>query len=158
MGQVIEHCGRCGFDIPADAECCPGCGRDDEAPSLAARQVAGLALPTRSVHPLPTTPPQRERVPRRVGPARGARSAFAYTSLLLLVALLGAGLGWVARLDRYVLALPHGTAERIDDLTVAATWASVIGLGVGLAALATWCIRRLGVRIARRHHGHNALA
>jgi len=158
LGQVIELCRRCGFDIPADAEWCPSCGRDDEAPSLAARQVAGLALPTRSVHPLPTTPPEREWVPRRVGPARGARAAFAYTSTLALVALLGVGLGWVARLERYVLALPRGTAERIDDLTLAATWASVIGLAVGLAALATWCIRRLGTGIARRHHGHDALA
>lgn len=158
MGQAIELCRRCGFDIPGGAECCPGCGRHDEAPSLAARQVAGLALPTRSVHRLPTTRPRREPRPRSIGPARGARSAFAYTSLFVLVALLGAGLGWVARLERVALTLPHGTAERIDHLTVAVTWASLIAMTVGLLALAAWSVRRISVALARRHRRGDALA
>lgn len=149
MGPVIELCSRCGFDIPSDAPGCPGCGREN-TPPLSALQVAGLALATRSVHRLPATPPRREQVPRRVTPARGARSAFDYTSLLVLVAVLGAGLGWVAHLDRYVTALPHGTAELIDTLTVAVTWASVIGLVVGLIALTARSIRRVGTCIARR--------
>ena len=53
-GTVIELCRRCGFDIPVGADVCPELrSRARSRPSLAARQVAGLALPTRSVQPAP---------------------------------------------------------------------------------------------------------
>lgn len=143
MAKVIELCRRCGFSIPEGAESCPGCGHDDEVLSLAARQVAGLEPPTRSVHPLPALRSRRERPARAVGPARGARSAFAYTSLFVLIALVSAAASWTTRLDRFLLGLPEGLTEDIDGVTRAAAWASVIGLVVGLIALGTWGARRL---------------
>jgi hypothetical protein len=153
LGPVIQLCSRCGFDIPADAVVCPQCGpADTAAPSLAARQVAGVALPTRSVRELPTTRPRRELPPSEVPPAVGARTVFAYTWVLVVVALLGALLARLARLDRYVSALPDGTAEWFDDLTVMATLGSVIGLVVGLVAMVVWCVRRAVLEIRRQHH------
>jgi hypothetical protein len=151
LGPVIELCNRCGFDIPVDAGACPQCGPEDTAaPPLAARQVAGVALPTRSVRRLPRTRPRRAPEPRAVPPAVGARTAFAYTWLLVVVALVGALLARLARLDRYVSSLPQGTAEWLEDLTVMATLGSVIGLLIGLVAMAVWCIRRVVIEVERR--------
>lgn len=151
MGPVIELCRRCGFHIPVDADTCPECLPErEQVPSLAARQVAGLALPTRSVRRLPRTPPRRDPAPRAVTPAVGARTVFAYTWVLVVVALLGALLAWVARLDRYVSALPNGTAEWLDEITITATLGSVIGLVIGLVAMVGWCIRRVAIEVKRR--------
>jgi hypothetical protein len=80
----------------------------------------------------------------------GARTAFAYTWLLVVVALVGALLARLARLDRYVSSLPQGTAEWLDDLTVMATLGAVIGLVVGLVAMVVWCIRRVAIELTRR--------
>jgi hypothetical protein len=110
----------------------------------------GLELPTRSVWRLPHTRPIPDVEPRAVTPAVGARTVFAYTWVLVVVALVGALLAYLARLDRYVGSLPNGTAEWLDDLTVMATLGSVIGLVVGLTAMAVWCIRRLLIEITRR--------
>ncbi len=153
LGQVITRCRHCGFDVPVDADRCPWCAPAAEPP-LAARQVAGLALRTRSVHALPAIAPRREHAPAPVGRADGARGAFGYTVLFLLVALLGLSLGWTARLDRFVLSLPDGTADRIEAVAQLAAWASVIGLAVGLAAMAQWGVRRLTVARAHRGPGH----
>jgi hypothetical protein len=151
LGPVIELCRRCGFHVPVGAASCPECGPDGEqVPTLAARQVAGLALPTRSVRRLPRTPPRRDPEPRSVEPAVGARTVFAYTWILVVVALAGALLAWVARLSRYVSALPRGTAEWFDELAVLATLGAVIGLVVGLAAMVVWCIRRIAIEATRR--------
>ncbi|MEQ1787161.1 MAG: hypothetical protein ABL966_08925 [Acidimicrobiales bacterium] len=148
---MIEHCGRCGFHIPVDAGECPECWADlAVVPPLAALQVAGYALPTRSVQRLSSIRPRREVDERPVPPAVGARAAFAYSWVLVAVALLGGLLAWVARLDRYVTALPSGTAEWFDDLAVMATLGSVIGLAVGLAAMAVWSIRHLARAATRR--------
>jgi hypothetical protein len=147
---VIELCERCGFDIPSHARACPTCGDEPVVPSRAALQVAGLALPTRSVHRLPATRPGHEPDEATVGPARGARSAFECTSVLVTFAVLGALLGWMARLDRYVGSLPSGTADRIDAITEAITWASVVGLGIGLLSMAAWAVRRVCVGLTRR--------
>jgi hypothetical protein len=153
VGTVIEVCRRCGFDIPSDADVCPECAAHPApVPSLAALQVAGLALPTRSVRRLAHLRPRRDREPRAVSPAVGARTVFAYTWLLVVVALVAALLAWVARLERYVSTLPDGTAEWFDELTVMATLGSVIGLVIGLTALAVWCIRRVLIEITRRQH------
>jgi hypothetical protein len=153
LGTVIQLCSRCGFDIPPNATVCPECGPDVAAvPSRAARQVAGADLPTRSVWPLPHTSPARDLQPREVTPAVGARTAFAYTWVLVVVALVGALLAHLARLDRYVSSLPNGTAEWFEDLTVMATLGSVIGLVVGLVAMVVWCIRRVVIEVTRRQH------
>ena len=151
MGTVIQLCRRCGFDIPPEATTCPQCEPEvAPAPSRAARQVVGLDLPTRSVRRLPHTPPYREVVAPDVTPAVGARAAFAYTWVLVVVALLGALLARLARLDRYVSSLPDGTAEWLDDLTVMATLGSVIGLVVGLVAMVVWCTRWALAQLPRR--------
>jgi hypothetical protein len=151
LGTVIQLCSRCGFDIPSDAGVCPVCGPDvTPEPSRAERQALGLELPTRSVWRLPHTRPVPEVEVPEVAPAVGARTVFAYTWVLVMVALAGALLAYLARLDRYVSSLPNGTAEWFDDLTVMATLGSVIGLLVGLAAMAVWCIRRVLVEITRR--------
>ena len=152
LGQVIELCRHCGFDIPGDADRCPWCA--PAAPSLAARQVAGLALRTRSVHPLQAIPPRRERAARSLGPADGARSAFGYTWLFVVLTLVGAGLSWTARLDRFVLSLPAGTSDFMGRLAEVTGWASIVALAVGLVALAHWSVRRIGVARARRRAQH----
>ena len=152
LGPVIELCRRCGFDIPVDAaDGCPGCaGLAVRPPSLAARQIAGQALPSRSVRPLPATRPRRLHPADDIGPADGARSAFGYATLFLLLTLGAALLGWAARLQRFVPALPDGTAERFDAVAEITTLAALAGLAVGVLAMASWCVRRLRVALARR--------
>jgi hypothetical protein len=150
MGTVIQLCSRCGFDIPSNATVCPECGPEVVlVPSRVARQLVGTDLPTRSVRRLPHTPPLRDPEPREVTPAVGARTVFAYTWLLVVVALVGALLAHLARLDRYVSSLPNGTAEWFDDLTVMATLGSVIGLVVGLVAMVAWCLRWVVIQVTR---------
>ena len=159
MGRVIELCRRCGFDIPADADECPGCGRDEVVvPPLAAQQVAGLALPTRSTHRLPTIPPEHDHLPQTIGPADGARSAFGYATLFLVITLTMAVLTWAARLERFVPSVPDGTVERLDGLIVLTTWASVIGMAIGVLAMFTWTVRRLRVGRRRRADRRRALS
>ena len=150
LGHVIELCGQCGFDIPSDAHECPECGPTAErVPVLAARQVAGFALPTRSVRRVPGLHPRREPAAGPVPPAVGARTFFTYSWILVVVALIGALIAWVARLDRYVSSFPYGTAAFFDDLTVMATLGSVVGLGLGFVAMLVWCIRRVAIGITR---------
>ncbi len=149
--MVIERCRRCGFDVPVDEPDCPGCGPVDLAPPpLVARHVAGLALPTRSVRPLPSTRPGRDRREPQVGPADGARSAFGYAVLFLGVTLAALALGWASRLQRLVFDLPDGTADRLQDVAGVTIWASVAGVVVGLLAMFAWTVRRVRVGLARR--------
>jgi hypothetical protein len=154
LGRVIEVCWNCGFEIPADDARCPGCRRHDGPVTLASRLIAGEALPTHSVHHLQTITPRRELRPIDAGPALGARAAFGYASLLVLIALLGVVLGWIMSLERLVLDVPQGLVEGIDRLTSMATWASVVALGFGLLALAGRAIRRAELGVARwlEHH------
>ena len=157
MPQVIQLCRRCGFEIPSDAPDCPGCARFDREPTLAARQVAGLALPTRSVHRLPTTPPRRPVPAPPEGPAEAARTAFSFTGVLVSIALLGLLLGWVVRGERFVLSLPDGVGRPIHTLTTLAAWASVIGLATGLGFLAVRGGHLMVARLAARVDAHEAV-
>jgi hypothetical protein len=154
LGQVIELCRTCGFDIPADADRCPAC-RPATGPALAARLVAGYALPTRSVHAVPHLRPRRTAAEHPLGQARAARSAFSFTTTLVLVTLTAAGLAWVAGQPRFVLQLPEGTVDRLDTVTTFSALASVAALVVGLLAMAGWCVRAaartLRGRLARRY-------
>ena len=147
---VIELCRTCGFDIPADADHCPACERIPAPPSLAARQVAGLALRTRSVHTLPTVRPRRDHVVHPIGPARAARSAFSYTSTLVLVTLTAAGLAWLAGQPSFVLQVPQGIAGLLDDITIVSATASIAALAIGLVALVAWCLRSAGRAVRTR--------
>ncbi len=141
MASVIELCRTCGFDVPADGHGCPTCaGRAIAAPSLAARQVAGMALPTRSVRALSHTPP-RPPAPAPLGRARAARSAFSFTTTCALITFAAAGLTWLSTRPMVVLEVPTGTTELLDKVTTVSATASVVALGLGMAALAEWCIR-----------------
>ena len=143
MAAVIHLCKTCGFDIPVDAADCPSCSpRTVVEPPLAALQVAGLALPTRSVRRLRSSPALRAHPVRPVGRARTARSVFSFTFVLALVTFAAAGLAWLAARPRFVLDVPSGTAELLDDITYWAAAASVVGLGVGPRARRVWCSRR----------------
>ena len=149
MGQVIELCRSCGFEIPEDARACPGCS-PAAPPPRAARQVAGLALPTRSVHPLHAVRPRRERSGRPLGRARAARSAFSFTTALALLTFAAAGLAWLSEQPRFVLSVPAGTSDLLDHIATLAAQASVIGLLVGLAATVLWCMRALAHTVRQR--------
>lgn len=153
MAVAIELCRTCGFDIPVDASECPGCtGRSPAAPRLAARQAAGIALPTRSVHRLPTTRP-RKGPARPVGPARAARSALWFTSSLALLTLVAASASWLSTQPRFVLALPSGTTDLLDRITTISATASLVGLGLGVAAILEWCTRAVWLKLAARRRG-----
>jgi hypothetical protein len=133
----------CGFDVPADTGRCPSC-EVPAVPSRAAHQLAGVALPTRSVHALPHLRPRAERDNRPVGPARGARSAFSFTTTLVLVTLIAAALTWLASQPRFVLAVPEGTVDVLDDVTTASATAAVAVMIIGLLALVVWSVRAGG--------------
>jgi hypothetical protein len=150
LALTTTVCSRCGFETTDGSTVCPWCVEPDATPSLAARQVAGLALPTRSVHHLPSLPPRRERVARPVGPADGARSAFGFSTIFVLLVFVGLGLSWLAHPTHFGLTLPDGTAELVDRFTVVAAWGAVIAVGVGVAAMLGWCVRRLVAAIAGR--------
>ena len=150
MAVAIELCRTCGFDIPLDSGECPGCaGRTPAAPPLAARQAAGIALPTRSVHRLPTTRPRKEAAPP-VGPARAARSALSFTSSIALFTLVAAAATWLSRQPRFVLAVPSGTTDLLDRVTTISATASLVGLGLGVAAILEWCTRAAWRKLTAR--------
>ena len=151
MGQVIELCRSCGFDIPGDADACPSCGPKAVRPSRAARQVAGLALPTRSVHRLARVAPRREVDDRPLGEARAARSAFSFTVTLVLVTFSAAGLAWLAGQPRFVLQVPAGTVDRLDAITTVSAAASVAMLVFGLLAMVAWSARAVRRSVRQRH-------
>ena len=154
MGQVIELCRTCGFEIPADADRCRTCVPAAD-PSLAARQVAGIALPTRSVHALPNVRPRRAPVERPLGRARAARSAFSFTTTLALVTIAAGGLAWLASQPQFVLQVPAGTVDRLDTFTRFSALASVAALLVGLLALAVWCVRAAAQTVRHRLTRHD---
>ncbi len=155
MAPVIELCRTCGFDVPADADRCPSCRRATRPP-LAARQVAGLALPTRSVHELPHLRPRKEPDEAPLPPASAARSAFSFTTVLALITLAAGALAWLAAQPRFVLQVPDGTESLLDSITRTAALASVSALIVGMVAMVAWCLRATG-RLARRSlHRHLA--
>jgi hypothetical protein len=103
--------------------------------------VAGYALPTRSVRPLPHTPPAREPAARPIGRARAARSAFSFASAFALMTFAAAGLAWLSEQPRFELQVPEGTAGLFESITTVTAVASVVTLGIGLAALVVWCVR-----------------
>jgi len=146
---VIELCRTCGFDIPADADGCPAC-RPAPEPSLAARQVAGIALPTRSVHRLPRVAPRRDHEERPLGRADAARSAFSFTATLVLVTVVAAGLAWLASQPRFVLQVPAGTVERLEDVTTLSATAAVAALLTGVLAMVVWSGRAVSRSLRRR--------
>jgi hypothetical protein len=117
--------------------------------------VAGLALPTRSVHNLPHVAPRAEPDFRPLRPARAARSAFSFTTTLVLVALAAAGLGWLAGQPRFVLSVPEGIVRILDDITTTAAIAAIAVALIGVVALVWWSVRagRRALRsvVDRRH-------
>jgi hypothetical protein len=108
-----------------------------------------MALPTRSVHSLPTVRPRAEAPARPLGRARAARSAVSVTSTLAALTILAAALTWVVQQPQFVLQVPHGTEDRLDDATFYLAAASVAVMLIGLVAMVVWCLRAAG-RAARQ--------
>ena len=144
--QATERCERCGYDLPAGADACPGCGpARASTPPLAARQVAGLALPTRSVHELSTVRPVRDRHHRPVRGPSWAPDLLSVTVLLGVVTVL-ARLTALVLDDGRALANVSGTlAPRADDVVLALVWATL-----GAAVLTVLAAVGRAVRVRRR--------
>lgn len=150
MAHVIELCRSCGFEIPDDASSCPGCAPDgDVTPTLAALQAAGLALPTRSVHSLPTTRARRDVTREPVGSPVVTRTLLAVSSLFAVASALTLLLGWVVSLDRLVLEFPADTSGRLYDGALVLAWIAMGTLAGAVLGLATWCVRWARGRLAR---------
>jgi hypothetical protein len=140
--QTVELCRRCGFHLPVGQRDCPACATP--APSLAARQVAGLELPTRSVHPQPRLRPNRElylrRTRRRIG-----HDLFAFATLLGALALVCWTASFFAGIERIEVQLHDGTAARLGDAARMLGWATL-----ALLALAGVAVAVRQVRLRRR--------
>lgn len=158
MDQVIELCAGCGFEISTELSACPSCEPHPDDASLAGRLRSGDALPSRSAHALGTIAARRELTDQPVGSPWGGLPILGYATLLLLVTLLGLVLGWLVRLDRFVLALPRDLGGRIDGLTAVAGTASAIALAVALAIIAAQAIRWTVLVAIRHWAGHDTFA
>lgn len=113
--------------------------------------MAGLALPTRSVHRLPATRPRRERGTRRpLGRARAARGLAAATSTLVLLAVGAAGASWL--LGRQALAhrLPESLAATFGSASVILAVAATAGAALTVLAAVVWSLRWAWHRATRR--------
>lgn len=156
MAVAIELCRTCGFDIPLDTGGCPTCNGRAPAPSgRVARKAAMGALPARSVHRLPTTRPRKDVVLPPVRPARAARSALSFTSSLALFTLLAAAATWLSTQPRFVLQLPAGTTDLLDRITTISATASLVGLGLGIAAMLEWCTRTAWLKLTARRRARS---
>ena len=114
----------------------PG-GRARPAHALGARAAApcGLAASRR-----------RARSVGRAPPGRPSPSP----PLSALLTFAAAGLAWLASRPRFVLQVPDGTVDLLDDITVLAARASVAAFVIGLAAMVLWCVRAAAVRMRSR--------
>src|SRR4051794_18777854 len=105
--QTLQRCGQCGFEIGEDGHACRPQPQLSPEARRAARQVAGLDLPTRGVYGLPHADSMRERPPARPRRRPTWASDFtAFSTVLVLATLLCLGLQWVAELDRFAVQLP----------------------------------------------------
>jgi hypothetical protein len=96
---------------------------------------------------VPGAAPRRERTSTPVGSPRAARSALDYLTLTVLITIGGVALSWVVSRPKFALALPSGTADRIDQVTLVAAVCTVALVAIGLVSLLAWAIR------AHRHRG-----
>ena len=60
---------------------------------------------------------------------------------------------WAAGQPRFVLQVPGGLADLLDDITVMSATASIVMLGISLVALVAW----LAARVLRRRRREAAL-
>jgi hypothetical protein len=152
--QATQLCPHCGFDLPGDADECPECRVSGPVASLAARQVAGIDLPTRSVHPLGALRPTRERSVRPARRPHVAADLLAYTTLL---ALLTAAV-WLVRLAARAVpfTLPRASIAH-DGLDLAVgtlAWATAAGAALSLLAVVIGAGRAITDRV--RYQGSGA--
>ena len=147
--QATQLCHRCGYDLPGDAHDCPECQDPRPAASRAARQVAGVDPPTRSVHPLTAVRPARESpVGRPLRHPSWARDLSAFTALLGLLSAAGALVSIVAHIDRFSVQLSPIILERLDLAVVVLIGATGAAAAATLLALVGRAVRVLG----RRRH------
>ena len=141
--------------MPADVRTAARRARPPRQPSRAARQVAGLALPTRSVHALPDRAALAASVATEpLGRARAARSAFSFTTALALLTFAAAGLDVAREPAALRAAGAEGTADLLDDITTASATASVAACAIGLVAMVVWCVRAAGRALHQRVDRH----
>lgn len=144
--QATRLCERCGYDLPGGAEECPGCRDQIVVVTRAARQVAGLDLPTRSVHALPAVAPNREPPGRRpLGRQTGAADLLAFTMLLALLAAAAWLVAIVAHTDRFATQLGRITLERLDLIVVILAWGTLVA-----ATLTALAVLVRALRVIRR--------
>ena len=144
--QGTQLCERCGYDLPGGAEECPGCRGQIVEVTRAARQVAGLDLPTRSVHALSAVTPIREARGRRpLGRQTGAADLLAFTMLLALLAAAAWFWAIVAHTDRFATQLGRVTLQRLDLIVVILAWATL-----ATAALTALAVLARALRVIRR--------
>jgi hypothetical protein len=107
------------------------------------------------VHPLPHVRPLAAHEVPPLGPARAARSAFSFTTALVIVTFAIATLTWLASLPPVVLTIPDGTVDLLDRVTTWAAAASVTAMLIGLVAMVVWTLRAGGRAlrsvVSRRH-------
>jgi hypothetical protein len=104
--------------------------------------VAGLALPTRSVHRLPATRPRRERGARRpLGRARAARALATATSTLVLLAVGAAGASWALERQSLAHRVPESLAPTFRTAAMLLAAAAVVGLALSAVAAVGWALR-----------------
>ena len=145
--QATQFCQRCGYDLPGGAEECPDCRGHIVEVTRAARQAAGVDLPTRSVHALPAVSPIRE--PRAHRPLRrpsGATDLLAFTMLLALLAAAGWLGSAVLHTDRFAMQLASITLDRIDLVVVILAWATLVATALTALALLVRALRVIGRR------------
>ena len=146
--QATKPCERCGYDLPMGAAECPDCRGHIVEVTRAARQVAGVDLPTRSVHALPSVDPISE--PRTRRPLRHPSGAAELLSITLLLAFLTAAgrVGAVVlNTGRFETRFAAITLDRIDFVVMILAWATLTA--AGLTALA-FLVRAVRVTIRKR--------
>jgi hypothetical protein len=144
MQTMQRRCGHCGFEIGEDGHACRVEPNLTPEARRAVRQVVGLDLPTRSVHPLPGARSRRERRPAR--PERRpawASDLASFTTLLAVGALLAVGLGVVARIDRFAVQVPDRTPDVLGQVATGLAIAAVVG---AVATVLAWAAHGIHLR------------
>ena len=145
--RATQFCQRCGYDLPGGAEECPDCRGHIVEVTRAARQAAGLDLPTRSVHALPAVSPIREpRAPRT--PRRPSRTTdlLGFTMLLALLAAAGWLGSVVMHTDRFSMQFASITLDRIDLVVNILAWATLVATALTALALLVRALRVISRR------------
>jgi hypothetical protein len=144
--RTLQRCAHCGFEIGEDGHSCRAEPQLSPEARRAARQIAGLDLPTRAVYELPQAGSRREPRPARPGRRPSwASDLIAFATVLALAALVALGLERVARMERFAIQLPGDTAAVLSRAATGLAIAAAVTAGLALVAFVARAISR------RRH-------